>query len=55
MPDPVVFSICNSTGRELQTGISNHGKIDVRNLPPGIYYLNALYDEYIISEKFVKL
>jgi len=53
--DPVSFSIYNSNGRELHSGLSSEGKIDVRNLPTGMYYLHAQGSRHIISEKFIKL
>jgi predicted alpha/beta superfamily hydrolase len=51
----LAFSIYNSNGLELHSGFSNQGKIDIRNLPAGIYFLNALNADGIISETFIKL
>lgn len=53
--ETLAFSIYNSNGRELHSGFSNQGKIDIRNLPAGIYFLNALNADGIISETFIKL
>jgi predicted alpha/beta superfamily hydrolase len=53
--ETLAFSIYNSNGRELHSGFSSQGKIDIRNLPTGIYFLNALNSVGKISETFIKL
>ena len=49
------FSIFTTTGRELHSGLSRQGRIDVSNLPAGMYYLRVQGNERLISEKFIKL
>ncbi|HKK38406.1 MAG TPA: alpha/beta hydrolase-fold protein [Cryomorphaceae bacterium] len=50
-----LFSIYNANGRELYSGSSSIGKIDVGNLPAGMYLFNAFSGQRAISNKFIKL
>ncbi|MGB6036097.1 MAG: alpha/beta hydrolase-fold protein [Cryomorphaceae bacterium] len=49
------YSIFNASGQKLHSGFSHRGKVDVRVLPAGVYFFNALSSQRVISEKFVKL
>jgi predicted alpha/beta superfamily hydrolase len=55
MAETVEYSILNTSGQELHSGFSRQGKIDVSILPAGVYFLNALSSQRVISEKFIKL
>lgn len=55
LSETVTFSIYNLSGRQLQSGSVQKGKIDVRELPAGIYYLKAESSGQQFSEKFIKL
>jgi predicted alpha/beta superfamily hydrolase len=55
MNEAVSFSILNISGLQLQSGLSRKGRIDVSELPAGMYYLIAQSKGQQFSEKFIKL
>jgi len=50
------YEIKSITGQLVGKGtVSNHAKINVSNLKVGVYFLQVLMDNEVVSKRFVKL
>jgi hypothetical protein len=52
----IQFAICDFLGKEVQRGfISDDSKINIQNLPAGIYSIEVLRNYQLIKSRFIKL
>lgn len=51
----MLYTITDSSGRTIQSGIYDNEIINIKNLASGVYYINLSFNSgKIFSEKFVK-
>jgi hypothetical protein len=49
------YRLCNLMGQVLQTGVTNHGSLDVSSLSPGSYLLELFFEDESNILKFIKI